>query len=398
MINQQLIKSMNKKELYTMISENPGISRAQLASLRKLSKTTVSALVEELIQEGYIIDEGAVESRSQGRRPNSLVVNSQRDCVIVLNWRKRVIEIALVSVSFEVEVVEEAGSAALTDPAEMIRSLVDDFVKRYGQGRQILGICLVVPGIVDSEKKRVISMVLPLKAENQILADLREAIDDLYPLSVFNDTACFAYGENVFGDVDVNNYAYLNISEGVGASLIQDGTILMGATGMGTQFGHFSIDRNGEPCVCGNRGCLENRIGEMALRKRARECGILGKFGGSEQILFKDVGQLAQQNVSEGLDLLYALADDLSFALGNLITMFHPNTIVIGGMGRKLGEQYLDRIRDNLKKVGFRQFVEDVDIRFTRLKEDALFRGAAKYYLDTHYSFMEDMRGKMFLY
>ena len=53
MINQQLIKSVNKKELYTMISENPGISRAQLASLRKLSKTTVSALVEELIQEGY---------------------------------------------------------------------------------------------------------------------------------------------------------------------------------------------------------------------------------------------------------------------------------------------------------------------------------------------------------
>ncbi|MCI8660837.1 MAG: ROK family transcriptional regulator [Lachnospiraceae bacterium] len=398
MISQQLIKSANKKELYTMISENPGISRAQLASLRKLSKTTVSALVEELIQEGYIIDEGAVESRSQGRRPNSLVINDQRDCIVVLNWRKRMIQTALVSASFEVELVEEAGPVPLQTPAEMIRDLIHDFAERHGKGRHILGICLIVPGIVDSERKRVISMVLPLEEDNRILADLRQEIDNCYPLSVFNDTACFAYAENVFGDVDINNYAYLNISEGVGASLIQNGTILMGATGMGTQFGHFSIDRNGALCSCGNRGCLENRIGEMALRKRAEERGALMEFEGVEQILFKDVAQLAGEGKPGASALLCDLADDLSFALGNLITMFHPDTIIIGGMGRKLGEAYLSRIRRNLGAVGFRKFVEDVDIRFTRLKEDAIFRGAAKYYLDTHYNFMEEMRGKLFLY
>lgn len=398
MINQQLIKSANKKELYTMISENPGISRAQLASLRKLSKTTVSALVEELIQEGYIIDEGAVESRSQGRRPNSLVINDRRDCIVVLNWRKRILQIALVSASFEVELVEEAGCVPLENPEERIRDLIDDFADRHGKERHILGVCLIVPGIVDSERKRVISMVLPLEEDNRILEELRKKIDKRYPLSVFNDTACFAYAENVFGDVDINNYAYLNINEGVGASLIQNGAILMGATGMGTQFGHFSIDRNGERCICGNRGCLENRIGEMALRKRAEELGVLEEFGGLEQILFKDVEQLAREGKPGASALLSALADDLSFALGNLITMFHPDTIIIGGMGRKLGEMYLGRIRSNLREVGFRQFVEDVDIRFTRLKEEAVFRGAAKYYLDTHYNFMEEMNGKLFLY
>lgn len=172
----------------------------------------------------------------------------------------------------------------------------------------------------------------------------------------------------------------------------------MGATGMGTQFGHFSIDRYGELCSCGNRGCLENRIGEMALRKRAEERGALEEFQGLEQILFKDVAQLAREGKPGASALLCDLADDLSFALGNLITMFHPDTIIIGGMGRKLGEMYLSRIRSNLGEVGFRQFVEDVDIRFTRLREDAIFRGAAKYYLDTHYNFMEEMSGKLFLY
>jgi len=78
--------------------------------------------------------------------------------------------------------------------------------------------------------------------------------------------------------------------------------------------------------------------------------------------------------------------------------MFHPDTIIIGGMGRKLGDLYLERVLERVKTVGFRQFVEDVDIRFTTLREDAVFRGAAKYFMDTHYDFMEDMKGKLFLY
>ena len=78
--------------------------------------------------------------------------------------------------------------------------------------------------------------------------------------------------------------------------------------------------------------------------------------------------------------------------------MFHPDAIVIGGMGRKLGEIYLNRVTEQVKQVGFRQFVEDVEIHYTTLKEDSVFTGAAKYYLDTHYDFMEDMGGTLFLY
>ena len=397
MINQQVIKAVNKKKIYMLISENPGISRVNLAARTELSKTTVSALVDELIQEGRIVDEGAVESKRQGRRPNSLAVNDRRDCVIVLNWRKRTIQVSLVSAGFEVEILEETAPAEGEDPAVRIWSITKDFMDRHCGERHVLGICLVIPGIIDSEKKRIISMVLSLGVDDQVVTGLREPVKDL-PLAIFNDTACLAYAENAFGNVDIKNYVYLNINEGVGASLIQNGNILRGATGMGTQFGHFSIDRDGEPCSCGNRGCLENRIGEIVLAKRAVECNALEEFEGTEQILFCHVGQLAQQGKPGALRLIRALADDLSFGLGNLITMFHPDTIIIGGMGRKLGDLYLERVLERVKTVGFRQFVEDVDIRFTTLREDAVFRGAAKYFMDTHYDFMEDMKGKLFLY
>lgn len=396
MINQQVIKSSNKKKMYTMIAEVPGISRAKLASRAALSKTTVSVLVDELIQEGYVLDKGAVESKHQGRRPNSLVVNAKNNCVVVINWKARTIQIAAVSAAFGVTALEEYTPMKDAEPVCQIAGIVNTFIQNHAEGQHILGVCIVIPGIIDEKNHRIISTVLGLGTDENMIFKLREAIDD-YPLAIFNDTACLAYAENAFGNIDINNYVYLNINEGVGASLIQNGKILRGATGLGTQFGHFSIDRNGEPCSCGNRGCLENRIGEMVLAKRAKECGALEEFD-EQPILFRDVSQLAEQGNPGALRLIYGLADDLAFSIGNLITMFHPDAIVIGGMGRKLGEIYLNRVTEQVKQVGFRQFVEDVEIHYTTLKEDSVFTGAAKYYLDTHYDFMEDMGGTLFLY
>lgn len=397
MINQQFIKAENKKMIYTLISDTPAISRVNLASVTKLSKTTVSALVDELIQDGYVLDKGAAESSRQGRKPNSLCVNKKDNAFIVMNWRARTIQTALLTSAYEMIAVEEAAVDYLGDYITQIKDRFDCFLAKHGSGKNILGVCIVIPGIVDGLHKKIISMVLPISEEEPVIDKMRTAIPH-YPLAFFNDTACFAYAENAFGGNDVNNYVYLNINEGIGASLVQDGNFLRGATGMGIQFGHFSVDRDGEPCICGNRGCLEHRIGEMALAKRARECGADQAFGGMEQIQFKDVGRLAVEGNAEVLKLIRCLSSDLSFGLGNLITVFHPESIVIGGMGRKLGKIFLNQVRADMKFTGFQRFVADVSIDFAKLQEDAVFQGAAKYYMDTHYDFMEDMSERLLLF
>ena len=87
--NQLLIKDNNKKQIYQLIEDFPGISRTQIAEQLKLSKTTVSALVDEMMQEMFVIDEGASESNRQGRKPNSLTVNNSTNYVIVLNWQSQ---------------------------------------------------------------------------------------------------------------------------------------------------------------------------------------------------------------------------------------------------------------------------------------------------------------------
>ena len=131
----------------------------------------------------------------------------------------------------------------------------------------------------------------------------------------------------------------------------------------------------------------------MLFRSHAQEA-----FQDLATILFKDVGNLAAEGKQEALKMIEVLAADLSYALGNLIAMFNPESVVIGGMGRKLGDIFLQELQKNVKATGFQQFVSKVDIRFTRLKEEALLQGAAKYYMDMHYKFLEDMTDKLFLY
>ncbi len=397
MLNQQIIKANNKKKIYSLILKNSGISRAQLANFTNLSKSTVSSLVDELIKENHIIDEGTMKSDKQGRRPNSLSVDITRDVIVVLNCHKTYMQIALIALDFNVIKIEEQRIVLKKALYEQIYGMIDRFIEKYTKEKSVLVVCIVVPGIINTEEKSITSTILSLSEDKLLIQEISEKIVD-YPVAFFNDTACLAYAENVFGDVNASNYIYLNINEGVGASLIQNDSILCGATGMGTQFGHFCIDPHGELCACGNRGCLENQIGEIALKKRAQKCEALNEFKDADNILFKDVRNLAEAGSKGASAMIDCLAEDLSFGLGNLMTVFHSNTVIIGGKGSKLGDFYLNKVKDKVKNIGFYSFVNEAEICFTTLKEESLFIGAAKYFIDTHYDFMEDMNCKLILY
>ena len=316
----------------------------------------------------------------------------------MLNWRRHEIWLSLVSAAFEIEVQERESAEPETLGAKALAEKILSFIRRYTEDRSVLGICITVPGMIDSARHQIISMVLALSEEG-LIDEIRRLIPE-YPISVLNDTACMAYAEQAFGEMEEDSYLYVNINEGIGASLVQNARILHGGTGMGTQLGHFSIDRNGKRCRCGNRGCLENRIGELALPERILENDLNIPLPGKEEgsrILFRDIGQMAGEGNGEAEKLIKILASDLSFALGNFITVLHPDSVIIGGMARKLGETFLEEIISDLKETGFRFFLDNLDIRFAGLGEEAILTGAARYYIDTHYNFQEDLTGKLFL-
>lgn len=389
MLQQLMIKVSNQKKLYSLISRNQGISRVKLARLTKLSKPTVSALVDDMIASGLIVDVGAGVSEKTGRKPNTLLINDADNFIAVFGWHKDVILASLINTDYRVVHIETVPMGAGADYVQATRDALSGILPPSLHGKRILGVCVVIPSIID-DQGRIVSSVLDIDPRDDVLGQLRHATLP-YPVSLLNDTACFAYAEysSSAPELEEEAFFFLNISSGVGGVLLDRGVMFRGANGMTTQFGHFSVDRSGVQCSCGNRGCLECLVGEMALPRRVKECGAEAIFekGG---IHFGTLGRLADGGNAKALELVSLLADDLAFGLGNLVSLLHPRQIVIGGTGVGLGQRFLDLVSEKIKASGYPLFVQNVSLRYSRLGNLSELRGAAEYFMDKHFGFFEE--------
>ena len=397
-VNQQVIKNTNMKRLYTSVYSSPGISRASLAKQTKLSKTTVSTLIDELIEREFILDSGIGESDSIGRKPNCLQVRMNSYYVVVLNWYENIVEAYLVDI---------AGTAVFHEIKELsededhvscsVTCFTEAILEHYASDR-ILGICVVISAMIDASSNEVYSTTLNLSSmeSSQIINSLKTAFPG-YPVDILNDTACYSYAEKIYGNIREKNFAFLNFGQGIGATLFTEGNMLGTASGSFIQFGHYSIDPHGPECICGNHGCLEVMISEQVLKDRISEFGQSPSLTPLSRVTFYDLGKAATFRDPVALAMVREMAWELSIALSNLISTVNPSLIVLGGKIPALGECFLNEVRENLKKTGFRRMVDSVTVRYSQLQSDSFLNGAMKYFFDIHYSFTNEDPTKFFI-
>ena len=170
-----------------------------------------------------------------------------------------------------------------------------------------------------------------------------------------------------------------------------NGEFLRGSNGMATQFGHFSIDRNGPKCRCGNRGCFELMVGENALGHRVEQ---LAKDKFPESVLAHIPSKEIKFNTITAVSMV---AEDLAFGLNNLISLYNPELIVLGGRGAQLGDYFMSEIKKNMLSNGFTRLVNNVSLRYAKQNENAKVKGAAKIYLDKFLVITENPTGDLFI-
>ncbi|NLD34093.1 MAG: ROK family transcriptional regulator [Clostridiales bacterium] len=386
----------NIKTIYSLIGRELVNSRVQLAKYTNLSKTTISDMVDELLDNGFLVECGIDVNTAMGRKPSILAVNADHNYIHVVSWYRNKLIGALVNTRMEViERVERHLSDYDDHVAETVCLLQENALLEPMKGR-ILGVCIVVPSIVDDKRQQIVSTVLRPENEGNNILRLRELLPRT-PLAILNDTACYAYAENLASETQEENSIFVNIGKGVGAVWLHKGQMMRGANGMAMQFGHMSIDRNGPACSCGSKGCIERMIGEGVLQEMVQAYGLEAQVPATREVQFRDVGELASHGNGQALEVIRELAQRLAFGLSNLISLFHPEVVVIGGYGMNLGVPYLNHVRDAVSTIGFSQFTSDVDIRFAKVDESAELQGAAGYYMDHHFEFGKDMRGELFL-
>lgn len=185
------------------------------------------------------------------------------------------------------------------------------------------------------------------------------------PVFVDNDANCAALAEAKFGaGRGVKNFVYMTVSTGVGGGIIINGELYRGAMGAAGEFGHMIIDSKGYRCGCGNVGCLEALASGSAIKKRT----------GLDAI---SVELAARQGDPKAIKAIEITANYLAIGIANLVNIFNPELVVIGGGLSNMRELLLDPIRRDFKKYAMTLSARSVKIVRAKLGTKAGVLGAA---------------------
>ncbi len=216
---------------------------------------------------------------------------------------------------------------------------------------------------------------------------LRDRVQQETGIDTFltNDANAAALGEFRYGaGKGVRNLVYITISTGIGGGLIIDGKLYGGATGAAGEIGHMTIDTNGPLCNCGNRGCWEILASGTALAREAKkriEEGATTKIaahskGRRERITAQAVQDAAMEGDRLALELIRKHGYYIGVGLANLINIFNPELIIIGGGLSHMGDMLLRPAMDVVKERAFKASYEAVRLTVAQLGDDAGALGA----------------------
>ncbi|OJF96426.1 ROK family transcriptional regulator [Pararhizobium antarcticum] len=302
--NQETGRPYNRRIVLESIRLHGPMTRGDVAQRVGLTVQTVSTIVRELEEQGLIL---SVQKPPKGRGipPSTLTINPDGGLSVGIHVTPLGIEAALVNLRGDVvdNVRRDVMNATPQEAFSFIRDMVTQLMASPRCGR-LLGAGLALPGPFDVESMSFVGSTTMTGWKN---IDIRQHLADATGLPAFieNDMAAAALGEQLYGlGQQVSNYYYLFFSVGLGGAMMHDGTVMGGAWGNAGEIGHIPAVPDGEPCPCGNRGCLERYLSLDAFERR---------------------GLPADEWVSE-------VAPFFRNAIRTIENLFDPETIVLGGL------------------------------------------------------------------
>lgn len=356
------------------------MSRAELARRTGLSRSTVSAIVNDLLSTGLVQETRAGVS-SGGRRPIILEFQEQASFIVGIELGATHISCVLTDLRCKVRAswsvpapVREDPELALEKMTAGVRAVLE--ADGVPQSR-LVGLGVAVPSPVDHERPgELLPLVVPKWAGYNIAAHLEKSFGR--PVFVDNDANLGALAELWWGaGSSVKDLAYIKVATGIGAGLIIDGRIFRGSAGVAGEVGHTSIDQNGPPCVCGLRGCLTTLIGTPALLKRAE--AELSRSG-SEREAPSNVEELVNMALARdpaAVAVVRYAGETLGVGIANMLNLLNPKMVILGGGIARAGDLLLDAVRNAIVRLSLPASISNAEIRTTGLNEWGIAVGAA---------------------
>ena len=227
---------------------------------------------------------------------------------------------------------------------DIIENYIFECVEELKKSNDITGIGIAIPGTIS--KTTVIKSV-NLGLENYNIVDaLKKRID--LPIHIKNDAKCAAIAENTYGSIkEYNNSLFLTLGTGIGGAIIYENKLLSADEVPGYEFGHMIIKHNGKLCKCGKRGCFEQYGSMKVLKQKIIEELKLNEKTDGEKLL----GIIKREKNNPAIkDIIDEYLTDLSIGISNLINIFEPQAIGIGGSFVFFSDMLLPELKNKLLK------------------------------------------------
>jgi len=372
-----------KKRIINHYIQNKTSTITELSRDVDLSIPTVTKLIGEMHDEGYIEAYGKLETNG-GRYPHLYGLNASSGYFIGVDIKQFEISIGLINLNGEMISLSSSIPYQLENTPDALCLLCDiitDFINEQTIDKtKILNIGINISGRVNPESGYSYSIFY--FEERPLTEILREKLG--FMVTIDNDTRAMTYGEYMAGCVaSEKNIIFVNISWGLAIGIIIDGKIYTGKSGFSGEFGHISVYDNEIMCHCGKKGCLETEASGRALHRKLFEnvrngtSSILsGKVLNNEYVTLNEIIDAVNKEDVLCIDLIEEVGQKLGRHIAGLINIFNPEMVIIGGTLSLTNDYIAQPIITAVRKYSLNLVNKDSVIAVSNLKENVGVVGA----------------------
>jgi predicted NBD/HSP70 family sugar kinase len=357
------LRELNRRRIVDSLRERGTASRAEIARVTGLSRSTVSSIVTDLLDEGLVSEQDEADASAHGdhggRPPVPLSLNRSAGLALGIDFGHTHLRVAVADLSHDVLAeegseldVDHSAEEGLDAAAEMVEAVLSKAgVKRD----RLLGAGMGLPGPINTATGTVgSSSILPGWVGIDAAAEMSRRLD--MTVQVENDANLGALGELVWGSgKGHDDLVYIKLSSGVGAGLLLAGRLYRGAGGTAGEIGHTPARHGDAICRCGTRGCLET----VASAKSIAE--LLSSSRG-EEVSSRRLIELIAEEDAAAIRLTGEAGREIGISVAALCNVINPSRVIVGGELSAAGEAITVPIEESVRRWAIPSAAEEVSV------------------------------------
>lgn len=374
--NLEEVRELNLSTVLELIHRLNVCSRAELAERTGLRQSTITNIVNVLIEAGLVVETGSIGGK-KGRRSIGVALSKDKYQVIGIRLARNnySVERFYIDGTYDAVIRKNFKSnVSMLNILENIRTDTRELLSTAGL--KVVAIGVSVPGPFNLNDAKFINVTYMNGMKDINLQNFfRDNFDE--PVYIEHDANAGVLAEKWFGknDLEKDTYVYIAAGFGVGAGIMIDGQVFHGSKGIAGEIGHMSINFEGPQCTCGNAGCLEMYASTHAVSEYVKK-EIKNRKSSILSDSYEDILKAYFNGDLLASEAIMSSADYLGIGIANIMNLYNPNGIIIGDELSKAGPAFLERVKKKVSQLVPADIFEMTHFYLSSFEQDAALVGA----------------------